>query len=31
LRAAFFWQVPAFALVALLLFAGASRLLKRAA
>ncbi len=31
LRAAFFWQVPAFALVALLLFAGANRLLKRAA
>ena len=31
LRAAFFWQVPAFALVALLLFAGASRLLKRGA
>ena len=31
LRAAFFWRVPAFALVALLLFAGANRLLKRAA
>jgi MFS family permease len=31
LRAAFFWQVPAFALVVLLLFAGASRLRQRAA
>ena len=31
LRAAFFWQVPAFALVTLVLFAGASRLLRRGA
>ncbi len=31
LRAALFWQVPSFALVTLLLFAGASRLRKRAA
>ena len=31
LRAAFFWQVPAFAVVTLLLFAGANRLCQRAA
>jgi hypothetical protein len=31
LRAAIFWQIPAFALVTLILFAGASRLLRRGA